>query len=142
MKYINKSIVLSLLLVLMLTTISFAGSWVQFSISQENLGTGIGKVSEYYTDEFTTRGNPGIDFWVENGQAYDTITIELQEETYSSGLGWHFETVDTYVHSINSGLVHVIWYTDYFVPSATSRYRITTDAYSVDIDGFVQYYQP
>lgn len=137
------TIILTTLLVLMLTTTSFAGTWHKADFSKDNLGTGFGRESHYITKAVVTSGNPSIRFYVYGGSSKSTIKVEMQRKDYIPSEGrWDFKTVSTTTKNLHSSGYTYISFSDTSVGFTNNecRFKITPYASSVNISGYVHYF--
>ncbi|WP_432663719.1 hypothetical protein R9X47_24430 [Wukongibacter baidiensis] len=137
------TITLITLIVLMLTTMSFAGTWFKLNFSEERIGTGWGANSTSYTTEaVVTSGNPSINFRVYGGSYGDIIKVEMQKKDYVAGQGWVFKTVSTYSDKIHSSNSYVsFWDSSVRFSNDECRFIITPDSSSVNVEGYVHYFK-
>lgn len=144
MKKRISTIALTAFLILMLTTMSFAGSWYKQNFSQQNIGAGWGaSTSSYTTTPVITSGNPSVNFYVYGGSYGDIIEIEMQKKDYdASQHRWVFKTVSTTKHKIRSNFSYVnFWDGSVRFSNDECRFKITPDSSSVDIEGYVHYFK-
>lgn len=128
---------LTLTLVLLVSSVCFAGSWRNTPI--EGYLSMPGRYVQ--SEEVTSTGNPGVTLYV-YGSPNSTVKIELQKEAYIPSEGkWGFKTIDETTVTVRSGMAYGSLFTDTYFREEKCRVKVTSQSYGVRVDGNLQYFE-